>query len=89
MADKDVDISSSAEIEWAVATRFQADRDLMVVAGALGKKLDRTTDNGISAKMGLDATAPSVSASRARKRSIWPLLCRLTQRCGRAAACGA
>jgi 2,5-furandicarboxylate decarboxylase 1 len=58
VVDKDVDISSSDEIEWAVATRFQADRDLMVVSGALGSKLDPTTDNGISAKMGLDATAP-------------------------------
>lgn len=58
VVDKDVDISSSEEIEWAVATRFQADRDLMIVSGALGSKLDPTSDDGVSAKMGLDATAP-------------------------------
>jgi 2,5-furandicarboxylate decarboxylase 1 len=68
VVDKDVDISSSEEIEWAVATRFQADRDLMVVAGALGSKLDPTTDNGISAKMGLDATAPVNAPELAFKR---------------------
>jgi 2,5-furandicarboxylate decarboxylase 1 len=58
VVDKDVDISSAEEIEWAVATRFQADRDLVIVSGALGSKLDPTTDNGISSKMGLDATVP-------------------------------
>ena len=58
VVDKDVNIGDSEEIEWAVATRFQADRDLLVVSGALGSKLDPTTKDGISAKMGLDATVP-------------------------------
>lgn len=58
VVDKDVNISDSDEIEWAVATRFQADRDLLVVSGALGSKLDPTTNNGISAKLGFDATVP-------------------------------
>ena len=68
VVDKDVDISSSEEIEWAVATRFQADRDLLVVAGALGSKLDPTSNDGISAKMGLDATAPVDAPELAFKR---------------------
>lgn len=58
VVDKDVDISSADEIEWAIATRFQADRDMVVVSGAQGSKLDPSTDNGIGAKLGLDATAP-------------------------------
>ncbi|WP_024508913.1 UbiD family decarboxylase [Bradyrhizobium sp. ARR65] len=58
VVDKDVNIGDSEEIEWAVATRFQADRDLLVVSGALGSKLDPTTSSGISAKMGIDATVP-------------------------------
>jgi len=58
IVDKDVNISDPDEIEWAVATRFQADRDLVVISGALGSKLDPTTNNGIGAKMGLDATVP-------------------------------
>ena len=31
VVDEDVDIHNPAEVEWAVATRFQADRDLVVV----------------------------------------------------------
>jgi 2,5-furandicarboxylate decarboxylase 1 len=42
----------------AVATRFQADRDLIVVSNAQGSKLDPSSRDGVSAKMGLDATVP-------------------------------
>ena len=31
VVDEDVDIHNPAEVEWAVATRFQADRDLLIV----------------------------------------------------------
>jgi len=58
IVDKDVNISDPEEIEWAIATRFQCDRDLLIISGALGSKLDPTTKNGLSAKMGLDATVP-------------------------------
>lgn len=73
VVDEDVDVHDAAEVEWAVATRFQADRDLMVVPGAQGSILDPSTTvawslsnpgkappqlQGISAKMGLDATRP-------------------------------
>ena len=58
VVDGDVDIHNPDEVEWAVATRFQADRDLVVVAGSQGSKLDPTTDDGVGAKMGLDATVP-------------------------------
>jgi 2,5-furandicarboxylate decarboxylase 1 len=56
--DMDVDIDNPNEIEWAVATRFQADRDLVIVSGAQGSKLDPSSQDGISAKMGIDATKP-------------------------------
>lgn len=58
VVDEDVNVHDPEQVEWAVATRFQADRDLVVVAGALGSILDPSTDDGISAKMGLDATKP-------------------------------
>jgi 2,5-furandicarboxylate decarboxylase 1 len=58
VVDLDVNIDNETEIEWAIATRFQADRDLVVVSGAQGSKLDPSSDNGISAKMGIDATKP-------------------------------
>ena len=58
VVDPDVDIHDPAEVEWAVATRFQADRDLVVAAGAQGSKLDPSTRDGVGTKMGLDATVP-------------------------------
>jgi 2,5-furandicarboxylate decarboxylase 1 len=58
VVDMDVNIDDPSEIEWAIATRFQADRDLVIVAGAQGSKLDPSSNNGISAKMGIDATKP-------------------------------
>jgi len=63
VVDDDVDVHNPTEVEWAVATRFQADRDLVVVTGAQGSPLDPSTTldgrtDGPSAKMGLDATRP-------------------------------
>ena len=58
VVDQDVSIDDPHEIEWAIATRFQADRDLIVVSGAQGSKLDPSSDGGISAKIGIDATKP-------------------------------
>jgi 2,5-furandicarboxylate decarboxylase 1 len=58
VVDEDVDIHDSDEVEWAVATRFQADRDLVVITASQGSKLDPSTRDGVGAKMGLDATKP-------------------------------
>jgi len=76
VVDDDVDVHDPQQVEWAVATRFQADRDLVVIAGAQGSVLDPSTtvaggwcnrddpapvhEQGIGAKMGLDATRPVV-----------------------------
>ncbi|MEP9349467.1 UbiD family decarboxylase [Xanthobacter sp. KR7-225] len=68
VVDKDVDISVPEQIEWAVATRFQADRDMVLVAGAQGSKLDPSSDEGMSAKLGLDATAPLTDDPMAFRR---------------------
>lgn len=58
IVDMDVNIDDPNEIEWAIATRFQADRHLLVVSGAQGSRLDPSSDGGTSAKMGIDATKP-------------------------------
>ena len=67
VVDRDVDISSPDEIEWAIATRFQADRDMVVVCGALGSMLDPSSDAGVGAKLGFDATAPVTDPSAFRR----------------------
>ena len=57
VVDDDVDPFNPREVEWAVATRFQADRDLVVIAGARGNELDPSSPQvGLTAKMGIDAT---------------------------------
>src|SRR5947209_17874812 len=69
VVDEDVDIHNPAEVEWAVATRFQADRDLVIIPESQGSKLDPSTRNGVGAKMGLDATKP-LAAPRMRYHRI-------------------
>ncbi|MDN5344509.1 MAG: 2,5-furandicarboxylate decarboxylase 1 [Clostridia bacterium] len=58
VVDRDVDIFNPHEVEWAIATRCQAGRDVFIVERALGNKLDPSSDNGLSDKMGIDATVP-------------------------------
>lgn len=58
VVDEDVDIHDPEMVEWAIATRFQADRDLLIVDGGQGSRLDPSTDDGFGAKMGFDATVP-------------------------------
>lgn len=60
VVNDDVNIYDPNEVEWAVATRFQADRDLVVLHDALGIPIDPSVYKGVhrvlTAKMGIDAT---------------------------------
>lgn len=58
VVDLDVDIHDPTEVEWAIATRFQADRDLVLIHESQGSKLDPSTRDGVGSKMGFDATVP-------------------------------
>ncbi len=58
VVDEDIDIYDDREVEWAVATRFQADRDLVVVPNARGSSLDPSATRSLTAKWGIDATKP-------------------------------
>lgn len=55
--DDDIDVNRDDEVLWAVATRFQADRDLVVIPRLPGSPLDPSSDAGVTARMGIDATA--------------------------------
>ena len=68
VVDDDVDIHNPTEVEWAVATRFQADRDLVIVPESQGSKLDPSNRDGVGAKMGLDATKPFQAPEMTFKR---------------------
>jgi UbiD family decarboxylase len=52
-----VNIWDDREVEWAVATRFQADRGLVVLNGVRGSSIDPSAGE-TTAKMGMDATRP-------------------------------
>lgn len=61
VVDGDIDIFDLDNVEWAIATRFQADRDLVVLADQPSSSLDPSAKHvpgqkSRSAKMGLDAT---------------------------------
>jgi 2,5-furandicarboxylate decarboxylase 1 len=63
VVDSDVDPFDPAAVEWAIATRFQADRDLMLFPDQPSSSLDPSAklvpgQKARSAKMGLDATIP-------------------------------
>lgn len=63
VVDDDVDIFSPEEVEWAIATRFQAHRDLMVWEDRPSSSLDPSArhipgQKARTAKMALDATIP-------------------------------
>jgi UbiD family decarboxylase len=63
IVDTDVDIYDPAQVEWALATRFQADRDLIVYTNKPGSSLDPSGihepgKKSLTAKMGLDCTIP-------------------------------
>jgi UbiD family decarboxylase len=58
VVDSDIDVRNDAEVEWALSTRFRADRDVVVAEGFPGYYSDPTvSDSGTLSKVGLDATA--------------------------------
>jgi len=72
VVDPDIDPEDPAMVEWAIATRFQADRDLVVVEGARGSTLDPSGREGYTAKMGLDATIPDPERAHEFRRARIP-----------------
>src|SRR5438105_2912059 len=62
VVDDDIDVFNPTDVEWAIATRVQADRDVLIVTNARGKPLDPSlppTRPGVvptTAKIGIDAT---------------------------------
>src|SRR6202453_2521602 len=71
VVDPDIDITSDAEMDWALATRFQADRDLVIHKGMRALPLDPSLDPGkrSGAKAGFDLT---VAFGRTGMESLIP-----------------
>ena len=60
VVDSDIDVCDVSDVEWAVATRFQASEDLIVINNARGSTLDSSAnqETGLTTKVGVDATRP-------------------------------
>jgi 2,5-furandicarboxylate decarboxylase 1 len=59
VVDEDIDPCDPRAVEYAISTRCQPDRGIMIVSNVKGSSLDPSSDqaNLVTAKMGIDATA--------------------------------
>jgi 2,5-furandicarboxylate decarboxylase 1 len=63
IVDDDINIYDPNDVEWAIATRFQADKNAVILPNQRGSSLDPSGDltegkKARTCKMGLDATIP-------------------------------
>jgi len=61
VVDEDIDPWDPFQVEWAIATRFQASRDVMILENGKGTSMDPSqvpSKRGWSDLLGIDATSP-------------------------------
>jgi UbiD family decarboxylase len=59
IVDDDIDIFNPVEVEFAIATRFQGNRDIVMIENVRGSSLDPSASkSGLTTKVGIDATKP-------------------------------
>lgn len=73
IVDHDIDIYDSNDVEWSIATRFQADKDAVVLPNMRGSSLDPSGDltegkKARTCKVGLDATIPDKTTGKGFKK---------------------
>ena len=77
IVDDDIDVFDPVDVEWAVATRVQADRDVVIISNARSKPLDPSLPLPVhgkvptTAKMGVDATIPENIPAERYKRIVY------------------
>ena len=70
--DDDIDIRDPVDVEYALATRMEASRDIFMVPGARGHEYVRVSDRGIRTKLGIDATVPFADRPRFMRCAFEP-----------------
>jgi UbiD family decarboxylase len=73
VVDNDINIYDPNDVEWAIATRFQADKDAVILPKQRGSSLDPSGDltegkKATTCKMGLDATIPFKKTGKGFKK---------------------
>ncbi len=74
VVDDDIDIYDPAQVEWAMATRFQADRDLIIMPREPGSSLDPSAEVGthLTTKAGFDLTKPLATGGKSFTKANFP-----------------
>jgi len=73
VVDDDINIYDQNDVEWAISTRFQADKDAVILPDQRGSSLDPSGDltegkKATTCKMGLDATIPFKETGKGFKK---------------------
>jgi len=73
VVDEDINIYDPHDVEWAIATRFQSDKNTVILSNQPGSSLDPSGDltegkKATTAKAGLDATAPLTTTGKGFKK---------------------
>ena len=57
VVDKDIDIANPSRVEWALMTRWQPDKNTIILSNQKGSSLDPSrSEEGLTSKIGMDAT---------------------------------
>ncbi len=74
--DDDIDIYDEQEREWAMATRFQADEDLLIKDREPGSSLDPSAEPGtkMTTKVGFDCTKPLITKGKSFNKAKFPVV---------------
>ena len=70
IVDDDIDVHNMEDVEWAIATRFQAAQDILVLKDQKGSSLDPSSnpETRATTKVGFDATMPLQGKEKFRKQ---------------------
>ncbi|MDC0963135.1 UbiD family decarboxylase, partial [Euryarchaeota archaeon] len=59
VVDEDIDTSDPVRVEWALMTRWQPDKDTIILSNQKGSSLDPSrSEDGLTSKIGMDASLP-------------------------------
>jgi len=74
VVDEDINIYDPLQVEWALATRFQADRDLIILEKAPGSSLDPSADpdQNLTTRVGFDLTRPLKTRGKSFHKVPYP-----------------
>ncbi|MFZ2096643.1 MAG: UbiD family decarboxylase [Anaerolineales bacterium] len=79
VVDKDIDIYNPMDVEWAMATRFQGEADLVIRPKEPGSSLDPSSERSeagahLTTKLGFDLTKPLASQGKAFDKARFPVV---------------